>query len=179
MAQQSAMPSSLPQIVSDDNVYRLSDLCNSDFKMPVTDKDFELTHEQLLKVVKIILFKFNLASKKNAYERGELATMINQRISHVEALTKSSLQEVNTFLHTVHQDFDSFITKHKKEHTNLNRRVLKVTEDVQRILESSNKVRNVVESYATVLTCLVEFNSIEQALQEQDEEDRKGMNMYG
>ena len=56
--------------------------------------------------------------------------MINQRISHVEALTKSSLQEVNTFLHTVHQDFDSFITKHKKEHTNLNMRVLKVTEDV-------------------------------------------------
>ena len=57
-------------------------------------------------------------------------------------------------------------------------RVLKVTEDVQKILEGTNKVKHVVDSYATVLTCLVEFNSIEQALQEQDEEDRKGMNMY-
>ena len=35
----------LPQIVSDENVYRLTDLINSDFKMPVTDKDFELSHE--------------------------------------------------------------------------------------------------------------------------------------
>ena len=35
----------LPAVVSDDNTYRLYDLVNSDFKMPVTDKDFELTHE--------------------------------------------------------------------------------------------------------------------------------------
>ena len=55
----------LPTVVSDENVYRLTDLVNSDFKMPVTDKDFELTHEQIIKVCKIILFKFNLASKKN------------------------------------------------------------------------------------------------------------------
>ena len=146
--------------------------------MPITDKDFELTHEQLLKVVKIILYKFNLASKKNAYERGELATMINQRITHVEALTKTQLQEVNTFLHTVHQDFDQFINKHKKEHTSLNMRVLKMAEDAQKIVENTAKIKQTVDSYATVLTCLVEFNSIEQALQEQDEEDRKGMNMY-
>ena len=35
----------LPSIVSDENVYRLTDLINADFKMPVTDKDFELSHE--------------------------------------------------------------------------------------------------------------------------------------
>lgn len=92
----------LPAVVSDDNTYRLYDLVNSDFKMPVTDKDFELTHEQLVKTVKILLYKFNLASKKNAYERSELATMINERIQKLEMLTKSSLEEVNTFLHTVH-----------------------------------------------------------------------------
>ena len=42
---QSQIPSALPTIVSEDNIYRLTDLVNSDFKMPVTDKDFELTHE--------------------------------------------------------------------------------------------------------------------------------------
>ena len=35
----------LPGVVSDENVYRLYDLVNSDFRMPVTDKDFELSHE--------------------------------------------------------------------------------------------------------------------------------------
>jgi copper chaperone CopZ len=36
-------------------------------------------------------------------------------------------------------------------------------------------MRQAVEQYATVMTCLVEFNSIEQALALQDEDDREGM----
>ena len=59
----------LPAVVNDENVYRLTDLVNSDFRMPVTDKDFELSHEQVIKVCKILLYKFNLAAKKNTYER--------------------------------------------------------------------------------------------------------------
>lgn len=59
----------LPAVVNDENVYRLTDLVNSDFKMPITDKDFELSHEQVIKVCKILLYKFNLGSKKNVYER--------------------------------------------------------------------------------------------------------------
>ena len=165
----------LPAVVSDESVYRLTDLVNSDFHMPVTDKDFELTHEQIIKVCKIILYKFNLASKKSAYERQELATMINDRISQIEALTRTSLEEVNTFLHTVHQDFESFLNKHKKEHTSLNMRVLKVTEDMSQVVSQVQTMRQAVEQYATVMTCLVEFNSIEQALALQDEDDRKGM----
>ena len=105
--------------------------------------------------------------------------MINDRISQIEALTKTSLEEVNTFLHTVHQDFESFLNKHKKEHTSLNMRVLKVTEDMSQVVTQVQTVRQAVESYATVLTCLVEFNSIEQALSLQDEQDRKSMNLVG
>lgn len=71
----------LPAVVNDENVYRLTDLVNSDFRMPVTDKDFELSHEQVIKVCKILLYKFNLAAKKNTYERQELAAMINERIT--------------------------------------------------------------------------------------------------
>jgi len=120
----------LPSVVSDDSAYRLVDLVNSDFKMPETDKDFELSHEQVIKVCKILLYKLNLNSKKNAYERGELASMINDRVGQIEDLTKSSLEEVNTFLHTVHQDVENFLIKHKKEHADLNMRMLKLTEDV-------------------------------------------------
>ena len=42
---QAVNTNALPAVVSDENVYRLTDLVNSDFRMPVTDKDFELTHE--------------------------------------------------------------------------------------------------------------------------------------
>ena len=66
----------------------------------------------------------NLGAKKNTYERAELANMINERVSQIENLTKSSLQEVNTFLHTVHSDFEHFLSKHKKEHTEVNMKLL-------------------------------------------------------
>ena len=50
----------LPAVVGNGDIYSLFDLCNSDFMMSASDKDFELTHEQLLKCVKIILYKQNL-----------------------------------------------------------------------------------------------------------------------
>lgn len=71
--------------------------------------------------------------------------MINDRISQIEALTKTSLEEVNTFLHTVHQDFESFLNKHKKEHTGLNMRMLKVTEDMSQVIGQVSTVRTTVE----------------------------------
>ena len=120
----------LPNIVLDDFVYRLTDLINSDFKMPESDKDYEITHAQLIKICKILLYKLNLVSKKNAYEREELANMINYRVTSIENLTKSSLEEVNTFLHTVHQDFEHFLLKHKREHNELNSKVMKAQEEL-------------------------------------------------
>lgn len=55
--------------------------------------------------------------------------MINERVTTIENLTKSSLEEVNTFLHTVHSDFEHFLTKHKREHTDINMKVLRNMED--------------------------------------------------
>ena len=103
----------------------------------------------------------NLLSKKSGYERQELTTMVNDRVTQIENVTKSSLEGVNTFLHTVHQDFESFLNKHKKEHTNLNMRVLKVGEDMSQLVSQLASTKSAVEQYATVLTCMVEFNSIE------------------
>ena len=128
--QASGLPGELPAVVSGDYTFRLLELVNSDFKMPPTDKDFELNQAQLIKVCKILLYKLNLNSKKNEYERGELTNMINERVGQIERLTKSSLEEVNTFLHQVHQDFESFLNKHKKEHSEVNIRQLKLTEDL-------------------------------------------------
>ena len=54
-------------------------------------------------------------------------------------------------------------------------RVLKVTEDMGSVVTQVSTVRQAVESYATVMTCLVEFNSIEQALALSDENDRYNM----
>ena len=62
--------------------------------MDSKDKDYKLSHEQLIKVCKILLFKFNLMAKKNAYERNELGSIINERIEKVEQVSRSNLTEV-------------------------------------------------------------------------------------
>ena len=165
----------LPKVVSNDEAWRLEDLIKSDFRMRPTDPDFEITHEQLTKCVKVLLNKVNLISEKNTYERGEMTTMVNERIDQVEALTKSSLLEVNTFLHEVHHDFEAFLEKHKKEHASLNMRVLKTTEDTASAIKEIKANKDYTDQFATVLTCLAEFNSIEQALASQDEDDRRHM----
>ena len=56
--------------------------------------------------------------------------MINERVTTIENLTKSSLEEVNTFLYTVHSDFEHFLTKHKREHTDINLKVLRNMEEL-------------------------------------------------
>ena len=90
--------------------------------------------------------------------------MVGERINKVEDLTKTSLGEVNTFLHTIHSDFETFLAKHKREHVNLNMRVARLSEDVSHVVDAIRATRRAVEAQATVVTCLVEFNSIEHAL---------------
>jgi len=43
----------------------LKELTKSDFEMAITDKDFRMTLEQLIKAVKIILYKVNLVTQKS------------------------------------------------------------------------------------------------------------------
>jgi arsenate reductase-like glutaredoxin family protein len=82
-----------------------------------------------------LLYKFQLNAKKTALERGELAQIVTKKIDSVEQYSKQSLAEVHAFLHTIHNDFDTFLTKHKKEHTSLNMRNLKVTEDLAQAMQ--------------------------------------------
>ena len=60
----------LPNIVGQgEDIYTLTELVNSDFRMSTKDKDFELSHEMLIKACKILLYRFNLHQKKNSFER--------------------------------------------------------------------------------------------------------------
>ena len=47
------------------------------------------------------------------------------------------------------------------------------------MMETVRSAKKSIDQYATVLTCLVEFNLIEQALSQQDEQDKSGMQLMG
>ena len=113
--------------------------------MNVSDDDFSLTLEQLIKAVKCILYKFNLMQRKNTLERVELRELLLGKLDLIEQRTKSNVQEINTFLHQMHFDFEQFVSKHKREHTALNERVLKVAEASETVVGTVLQTKAAVE----------------------------------
>ena len=51
--------------------------------------------------------------------------------------------------------------KHKKEHAEVNLKISKLSEVGHKTLDNVDNIKGSVEKYATILTCLLEFNSIE------------------
>lgn len=79
----------------------------------------------------------------------------------VQSYCKSTFEEVSQFIHTLHSDFESFLKKHKKEHAELTERLRELESKTTLDDNKHAEVRNSVEHYATVLSCLVEFCNIE------------------
>lgn len=84
------------------------------------------------------------------------------------------MEEVAQLVHSVHQDFENFLRKHKKEHAELNLKFTKLSEVGHRTLDSIDEVRDSVEKQATIFPCLLEFIYIEQALSNTDNALLKG-----
>ena len=84
-----------------------------------------------------MLYKFNLQSKKSNLERVELSTLVNTKMDAIEARTKQNVSEVNIFLHQLHYDIEQYMTKHKKEHTVLNERFIKLAEDTSKLASTT------------------------------------------
>ena len=166
-------------IMDDNQVYRLVDLVNSDFVMSIKDADYKLNQDQLIKVCKILLHKINHNNLKQDQEREILQNSLLQNTKATEVACKSSMEEVNQFLHNVHQDLENFLRKHKKEHNELNLKVQKLSEVGHKTLDNIDQIKSSIEGYATILTCMLEFNSIEQALTSQEEQDRARMSLLG
>lgn len=72
-------------------------------------------------------------------------------------------------MHSVHDDLHKFIKNYRVEHNDLTVKVQKMQEVAHRCLDSIDEVKESIEKSATVLTCMLEFNSIEQALMFHDE----------
>jgi len=49
------------------------------FKIDEEDDDFELSHEQLIKIMKIFLYKMSLVDKKSNIERGNIMKKMDER----------------------------------------------------------------------------------------------------
>ena len=154
--------SQLKNIYEDeDQIYSLKDLISTDFDMPITDKDFKLTHEQLVRASKILLHKVNYMNKKNKYEHEQAVLKIQKQYEDTEMNVNSSLVEAKHFIDNVHKDFEKFLIRNKKEMSDSNIKYAKLNELSSKTFDSIDKVRKSITSFATILACQLEFNSMQ------------------
>lgn len=69
--------------------------------------------------------------------------------------------------------------RHKRELTEGTSKMMRQTEDLSHILSNFDSLRQGLDQHSTILSCLVEFASMEQALAMQDEDDRSQMKLLG
>jgi hypothetical protein len=72
----------------------------------------------------------------------------------------SSLVEAKHFIDNVHKDFEKFLVRNKKEVSDFNIKTAKLSELAGKTFDSIDSVRDSVEKFATILSCLLEFSSI-------------------
>ena len=59
--------------------------------------------------------------------------MITAKMKGIYDATTSQINEINVFLHQVHNDFEAFMTKHQMDHIALNERLLKMNQDTSNL----------------------------------------------
>lgn len=122
--------------MEDHNLYRLTDLVNSDFEMSSKDKDYQLDIEQVIKVCKILLHKINHNWMKTIHENENNKDQMREEMNMSERNVKSSMEEVNQFLQTVHQDFESFLKRHSRERNDYNVKIQKLSDVANKTLDN-------------------------------------------
>ena len=74
------------------------DLVKSNFKVNEDDTDFDLTHEQVVKILKIFQYKMQLMEKKASEENNVLEQRLLGKEENSKLVFKQSVDEVNTFI---------------------------------------------------------------------------------
>lgn len=82
-------------MVKDNEIYNLKELIQADFNMEGDDPDFAIRHDELIKVCKILLHKFNYIIIRNSQDQEYNIGELNQVLQTSDNKFKSLLEEVN------------------------------------------------------------------------------------
>ena len=92
--------------------------------------------DQIIKVCKILLHKINYNSRRLNESETTLRQTFSHALSDSERTVKSSMEEVNQFLQSVHSDFETFLKRHQKERQEVNMKLSKLSEVAHKTLDN-------------------------------------------
>jgi hypothetical protein len=85
------------------------------YKVTDEDEDVMLNNQMFVKILKIMLYKLGLVSKREDYFKRELLQTVDERLDQHKHLVKSSFKEVNEFIQGFHSDFIEQMTGLRKD----------------------------------------------------------------
>lgn len=106
----------------------------------------------------------NLNTKRDAYNQEVSDKKLEERVKAGEDKSISAMEEVNQFLNVVHQDFENFLKRHKKEHLDMNTKMQQINDSFDNSSQQLTQVSDTFTKLATIISCLHEFLNIEHAL---------------
>ena len=118
----------------------------------------------MIKVCKLLLHMINNTNIRIIEEKSDLKREIDDIFELKDGSVKSQLEEISTVMHNVHQDFEINRSNHTSEIADMSLKVGKMQDICNQSLDYIDEVKDSQEKIATIVTCLLEFNSIEQAL---------------
>lgn len=86
---------------------------------------------------------------------------------------RSQLQEVQEIMHSMHADHERLEKRYKIEHQDMNVKVVKMQEVAHKCLDSLEDNNLASQKLATLVTCLLEFSKMTEAVYNQDDKDSK------
>ncbi len=102
----------------------------------------------------------NFVNRKSRYESEQTLAQLRSLQEENDRNIKSSLEEVKQFLHSVHQDFESYLGRHKRDMHETNLKINKMTEVTAKTLDNIDMLKDSIEKNSTMIACLLEFSSI-------------------
>lgn len=141
--------------------------------MAADDKDYRLAQDEVIKVCKILLHFHNSTQVRISEACESLSKEFNDELRNQDSAHRSQLDEIGQLLHNVHADHETFVQKCQQDLSELNLKVVKMQEVAHKCLDSLEEGTDAASKTGTILTCLVEFSNISQALQQQDGLDNR------
>jgi hypothetical protein len=114
----------------------LTELIDAEFANKANDKDNSLEFPQLVKVCKILLHKINYNARRLNESDYSLRHHFQENLMASERNVRSSMEEVNQFLQSVHGDFETFLKRHQKERQEINLKLAKLSEVAHKTLDN-------------------------------------------
>eukprot|EP00347_Sterkiella_histriomuscorum_P004867 403358786 len=145
-----------------------------DLPFKVTDQDEELALNQLnlIKLIKIILYKLGLTYKRQDYFKKEAIQETEEKMQQYKNQLKMSFNEMNEFIQTFHSEFSDYVQLQKKDRSDLKNEVRALYENVKEANQQLNIQRTCLDKTCMIISCTSEFINIENTLDSQIENDK-------